>query len=1330
KAYLKSGGDITELSQTRTLIGENGGEVIYDGSISDTTHAVVEYCQQEDCFVLHDLNTPHGTYVNDCRVQNAAVRLAPGDVIKCGFNGRSFQLVFEGMAGSTQYLPVQQRPSWTSPIQVMVSTPRDFDSKQTSLPLINISAPTSINPYKFVHPVRTTTNGSKTTVQPHPPLRYRPHSAGAANNQHSSNQLPREGKCAVIPDTNLLYDHSITTQRKDQKLLRMGDEINRLAVFEQESKRKDSIISNLREELSQLEDKISSEHFITGNQLASKLQSVEKEIESRRNEVIYLKRQLDSVNSKLHTSPTLTTQLSDKENKIHDLRQELDALKREHIMSQGLIQSLQKEISTKDLKLQKKTEELAHVKNELKQKDIQLLSISSKVGVQFTQLHQDKSKDELNSALTKEKLKSLDCRAGDQLELLQKYKEEVSKQQAVNQQTVEEKTSALKESEEFKQKYYEVQRQERLLRVDIEHSKSQLARFHTRCVRVVYSAPGIAAPDDLDAVVDDKLFGDLKKIIENRIFIQKLGWDMKPQASIFYATEQSTESHDKIRKLEDEDRISSRGHHTKLLSEESQVLLSTLDIHESLAWIFQVFASYMKSEKSWLEQVDSALCEAGYDVTISDQASNGGSLYIVDIYTELLPANHDVSFLYNTIKGAAWCLKYKTLTDPAVHISHLHQALLHEKNEVKKVVQSIADLESSHQMELQSHVNKLLKENEEKLADELERMRMQEKQEFEKSVEELRAKEEEKRLQALMSQQEKVTSANCSVDQLKQWLDGYIGSYRMILSLNVDFLLEEKNIELDEYKHRIQDAVQNIHELKTEKSPLQKIYKLSQLLVIKHELRTEMSALEKRYKLELNAVNANMEQLRKDFDHDLMQYKEEIHQHSITIVSLEEKLQQLNHKRKEAEEKIKRIESTESESQHREATHVPQRTYEATNKDVTILEQTIDALKLELSHSHRQLQVQQDTILGLKRDLSGAQSRMSDMIGELSESQKQELEHNRNLVKNQEVELNEIRQQLLKMSGLVDSQKEQIRLSQEQLRLNETKLRETNSTATELDLSLKEQHKQQEMERKELEKKNKIKEKEGKLSSELSSMGAQCRGERHEDVILKQREALAELRARVKALEQKELSEIRAKQAMEEDKQFQQKMSLDQDILNNFLKDVKTTVFTLLIEVVDAHQQIKSATTQASIERTTREQIEESVKCSERCYMDLMNSVGGMLGINAFDGMSSLQHAPQDERERLSANRRADLEKITLRIKSLIQRLDRKEQLLQGYEKDLTKLREAETFASQKSGRLEVMSHELMEKAEEVKHLREALVRCREALELEKRLNKMIKQRK
>lgn len=48
-------------------------------------HAVIEYDESESCFVVQDLNSAHGTYVNECRVQNAAVKLAPGDVIRFGY---------------------------------------------------------------------------------------------------------------------------------------------------------------------------------------------------------------------------------------------------------------------------------------------------------------------------------------------------------------------------------------------------------------------------------------------------------------------------------------------------------------------------------------------------------------------------------------------------------------------------------------------------------------------------------------------------------------------------------------------------------------------------------------------------------------------------------------------------------------------------------------------------------------------------------------------------------------------------------------------------------------------------------------------------------------------------------------------------------------------------------------------------------------------------------------------------------------------------------------------------------------------------------------------
>ena len=35
--------------------------------------------------MIQDLNSAHGTYVNACCVQNAAVRLSSGDVIRFGF---------------------------------------------------------------------------------------------------------------------------------------------------------------------------------------------------------------------------------------------------------------------------------------------------------------------------------------------------------------------------------------------------------------------------------------------------------------------------------------------------------------------------------------------------------------------------------------------------------------------------------------------------------------------------------------------------------------------------------------------------------------------------------------------------------------------------------------------------------------------------------------------------------------------------------------------------------------------------------------------------------------------------------------------------------------------------------------------------------------------------------------------------------------------------------------------------------------------------------------------------------------------------------------------
>lgn len=48
---------------------------------------MIEYDDEQRSFILKDLNSSSGTYVHDCRVQNAAVRLADEDVIRFGYNG-------------------------------------------------------------------------------------------------------------------------------------------------------------------------------------------------------------------------------------------------------------------------------------------------------------------------------------------------------------------------------------------------------------------------------------------------------------------------------------------------------------------------------------------------------------------------------------------------------------------------------------------------------------------------------------------------------------------------------------------------------------------------------------------------------------------------------------------------------------------------------------------------------------------------------------------------------------------------------------------------------------------------------------------------------------------------------------------------------------------------------------------------------------------------------------------------------------------------------------------------------------------------------------------
>lgn len=62
--------------------------------------------------------------------------------------------------------------------------------------------------------------------------------------------------------------------------------------------------------------------------------------------------------------------------------------------------------------------------------------------------------------------------------------------------------------------------------------------------------------------------------------------------------------------------------------------------------------------------------------------------------------------------------------DPAEHVFALHRQLKEEEKSHKQTLKSISELDIKHQEELQKRIDQLLQENEEKLAAEIEKIRL------------------------------------------------------------------------------------------------------------------------------------------------------------------------------------------------------------------------------------------------------------------------------------------------------------------------------------------------------------------------------------------------------------------------------------------------------------------------------------------------------------------------------------------------------------------------------------------------------------------------------
>ena len=74
-------------------------------------------------------------------------------------------------------------------------------------------------------------------------------------------------------------------------------------------------------------------------------------------------------------------------------------------------------------------------------------------------------------------------------------------------------------------------------------------------------------------------------------------------------------------------------------------------------------------------------------------------------------------------------------------------------------------------------------------------------------------------------------------------------------------------------------------------------------------------------------------------------------------------------------------------------------------------------------------------------------------------------------------------------------------------------------------------------------------------------------------------------------------------------------------------------------------------------------------------FLSTLNAISTSLEIEGVDGLRPLGHIPRDERERVLREREMSCDRLVNQVKVYRERIARKDELLQGYEKDLAKLR-------------------------------------------------------
>ncbi|XP_074790166.1 forkhead-associated domain-containing protein 1 isoform X3 [Natator depressus] len=1202
KAFLKSSDGVFMLRAKVTTIGrhEDSDLVLKSVGIEDH-HAVIEFSDSESSFVLQDFNSLHGTFVNDCHIQNAAVKVGAGDILRFGSGGTSYELVIENTS-QMSCPPMKHRTAWPGQLQLIseikLYTP---STAPPQLPFLQSQHPSSVH-NSWIHGTNGTT--------PHPPNRKRPVSAWGrsmtssfspdtfnrptavrqGNGQSGASGVPLSGS----------HHMDLLLQEKDEIILKMKDEISCLLGFESESKHKDTVIANLRDEIAVMTKKM-AQAARNDVEFTQKLLTFEQDIEAKTGEIKALKEQIS--NLQRDSSQVLCHSLSERDLEIANLKKDGEKLRRNQALTTGLVTSLQRDISAKEQRILQLKLNADKLKKENREKDNQLAVISAKCS---------RIKEEMKHEFREREVITYQNRIGElelQVKGLQGEMQKNCTEQEIITSRLAEKTKAEEElKKECERKCLQLQemgRREGLIKADLEQAKAQLMEK----IRQITN-------ENLQNHEEEKLLQE----------------EMSSKDS---EEKEVSESVEMLKKSLDEFQAFLNTSYCSSSLKREICNLQDLCIDPSVLWIHTPVVEILSSLLSWVEAMEQLLHDVGIDVSCSDK---GMASYM----KSLLENNHE------TVG------RIQTLQAQLDKLQESQNSLLHEK---------LNELKVEHEKELQDKIKLILLEKEEENKKILDSAVAQEKDKLKESVE-----EEKKKLQHLENQWRHLTEV-------------------------IELKMKEEEI----VNAKLIEAVDSLEEARKREAMLQEHL----LMQDKH----------------LTLIQDENELLKQKIQKEIMEYKEQIKQHSETIVALEDRLLEATKHQKNIEEENlalrEKIEIFQKE---------PQQSASSVSQELSDNEEAHVLLIGELAAARKEILSKQAIILGLKKDLSEAKARMSDMIGELSEKQKMELERNLILVRSQESELNVLREKLFEMSDLVDKKDKDLRTSAEELRHAKEKLKKLKNAAKEKESEF-EKLPQTDVQASNTTK-DEVPKTKKKQNLDLADVGAKCKGLRHEEIIQRQKDALTELRDRIKTLEKTQSLTVKEEVpepliVLKKDlsEKIAQKIGLEKERVPSSIKKMEAKL--------PSH--FPNTYSNVALERTAKLEMSDALDLSEKMYLNLIHALGSLMNVKELTGVQSVKHLSQDEREKVRMQRQKDLELLYDKISKLKSRLERKEELLKEYESDIGQLRANKVSLQAYQAEMTKLEDDVYREAEENALLKEALERTQFQLNQEKRLNRAVK---